>query len=193
MLVRTLRNPLPPQASRPFPGHAGTLRYAGLAALAIAMLVGLLNIAAAEAGDSPDRQGVAMRMETVPAGVADGAQGRGVLKVMNDSGKVIALRLIGPEYSDSRTILVPAWQDAVVFGLAPGAWTAKYCTGSEWRPDERRFAITIACAELDKTIQYTETVADETLRYDAAVVRFGPSPRESPAAHQIMEEEFAAD
>ena len=154
ILEWTPRHLPPPLASRPFLRHAGTLSYAGLAALAIAVVAGLLNMAVAEAGDSADRQGGAMRVETVPDGVADAAEGRGVLKVINDSGKTIALRLIGPEYSDSRTILVPAWQDAIVFGLSPGTWMAKYCTGSEWRPDERRFAITTACAELDRTIPY---------------------------------------
>jgi hypothetical protein len=157
------------------------------------VLAGLLNMAVAQAGDSPKRPGVAMRTETVLAGVADGAQGRGLLKAINDSGKDIALRLIGPEYSDSRTILVPAWHDAQVFGLAPGEWVVKYCTGSEWRPDERRFAGTTTCAELDQTIRYTETITNEELQYGAAVVRFGPSPRESPQAHPIAVEDFAAD
>jgi hypothetical protein len=161
--------------------------------LAIAVLVGLLQMSTVEAGDSADRHGVPMRMETAPAGVFDGAVGRGVLKVMNDSGKEIALRLIGPEYSDSRTILVPAWEDTRVFGLVPGKWTAKFCAGSGWRPDERRFATTSSCAELDDTIDYTETIADETLRYGVGVVRFGPAPREWPPAHKIAAEDFAAD
>ncbi|MGA2185078.1 MAG: hypothetical protein ABSH47_18825 [Bryobacteraceae bacterium] len=193
ILVRAPRHLPPPAESREFLGHAGTLPYAGLAALAIAVLAGLMNMAAGAAGDSADRRGVAMRVETVPGGVADAAEGRGVLKVINDSGKTIAFRLMGPAYSDSRTILVPAWQDAIVFGLSPGTWMAKYCTGSEWRPDERRFAIPTACAELDRTIPYTETIVDEILRYGAAVVRFGPSPGESPPAHQIAAEDFAAD
>jgi hypothetical protein len=177
----------------PFPRHAGTLRSAVLAALAVAVLAGLLNMAGGEAVDSPDRPGVAMRMETAPPEGADGALGRGVLKVINDSGKAIALRLIGPEYSDSRTILVPAWEDGRIFGLAPGTWVARYCTGSGWRPDERRFASIAGCAELDQTIDYTEVIAGETLHYGAAVIRFGPSPRESPPAHAIPAEEFTAD
>jgi hypothetical protein len=89
--------------------------------------------------------------------------------------------------------LIPAWQDGRVFGLAPGKWVAKYCTGSEWLPDSKRFAETTACAELDETIQYTEVVADESLQYGAAVVRFGPTPRESPPAHPIAAEDFVGD
>jgi hypothetical protein len=113
--------------------------------------------------------------------------------VINESGKDIALRLIGPEYSDSRTILVRAWKDGRVLGLTPGNWVAKYCMGSGWQPNARRFANTTACAEFDETIQYAEAIADETLRYEAAVVRFGPSGRETPPAHAITAEDFAAD
>jgi hypothetical protein len=169
------------------------LLYAGLAVLALAVLAVLLRMALAEGRESPDGAGVAMRVETAPGEVADPSQGRGVLKVINDSGKAIAVRLIGPEYSNSRTIFVPAWQDGRVFGLAPGTWAAKYCTGSGWQPDERRFAMTTSCAELDGTIQFQETFTDETLRYDAAVLRFGPSPRETPPAHPIPAEDFVAD
>jgi hypothetical protein len=159
----------------------------------MAVLAGLVNMAVAETGGSRDRPGVAMRVETAPDQDGAGTQGRGLLKVMNESGRALALRLIGPEYSDSRTVFVPAWDDGHVFGLTPGKWVVKYCTGSGWRPDERRFVITTACAELDWTIQYAEIMGDETLKYDAAIVRFGPSPRESPPAHPITAEDFAAD
>ncbi len=173
--------------------NAGTLPYAGLAALAIGVLAGLVNIAYARADDSADGSRLIVRTETIPAESSDGAVGRGVLKVINESGTEMALRLIGPEYSDSHTILVPAWRDGRVFGLAPGKWVVKYCKGSGWQPGARRFASTDGCAELDETIDYRETLADETMRYGAVVVRFGPSSNESPAAHAIAAEDFASD
>lgn len=178
---------------REFVGIAGTLLYAGLAVLAIGVLAALLPMTAVGAGGSSERPGVVMRTETAPGEIADGVLGRGELKVINDSGNAIAVRLIGPEFSNSRTVFVPAWEDGRVFGLAPGKWIAKYCTGSDWRPDERRFATTTSCAELDETIQYTESISDETLHYGAAVVRFGPSPGEIPSAHAIAAEDFVAD
>jgi hypothetical protein len=176
-----------------FRENTGALSYAGLAALVIAVLAGVLNTAVAEIGESPQRTGVVMRTESVPGGIAEGAVGRGLLKVMNDSGSAIALRLIGPQYGDSRTVLVPAWGDGRVFNLVPGTWTVKYCTGSQWRPEARRFEFTAACGELDQTIEYTETIEDEALKYGAAVVRFGLSPREMPPAHPITADNFAAD
>jgi hypothetical protein len=193
ILVRTSRSVRPPAVARRFQRYVKVLPYAGLAALAIAVLMGLLNLVDAEAGDSPAHPAVAMRTEAVLSDAADGAQGRGVLKVINESGKTIALRLIGPAYGDSRTILIPLWQDRRVLGLPPGSWKVRYCTGSGWQPDARRFIRPGGCAEFDESIQYSETIADETLWYSAAVMRFGPTPRESPAAHRISAEEFTAD
>jgi hypothetical protein len=181
---------------RPSPAgraHGSILPYAGLAALAIAVAAGLLNMAWAQPRDSSEHPGAAMRTEAMPVDAADSEQGRGVLKVMNDSGKAIALRLIGPEHSDSRTILIPAWEDRRVFRVPPGFWKARYCQGFGWQFDVQRFTTTGACGELDDTIRYSESVSDETLRYGAAVLRFGPTPRETPAAHPITVEEFAAD
>ena len=176
-----------------FRGNKGTLLYAVLAALVIAVLAGVLNTAVAEVGQAVERPGVAIRTESVPSGVGEGAVGRGVFKVINESGSTIVLRLVGPRFSDSRTVLVPAWKDGHAFGLVPGTWAVKYCAGSQWLPEIRRFAITRACGELDQTIDYTESIQDETLKYTAAVVRFGPAPREVPPAHPIAPEDFAGD
>ena len=173
--------------------NRGTFPYVGLTVLVIAVLAGVLSTAIAEVGQPARRPGVIVRTESAPGDLGDGALGRGVLKVMNDSGSAVAVRLIGPHYSDSRTFLIPVWRDKGVFGLVPGTWTIRYCTGSGWRPDIRRFEFTSACGELEQTIEYTEDIVNESLKYEAAIVRFGPSTREMPAAHPISADDFGGD
>jgi len=127
-----------------------------------------------------DPGGVAMREETDVSEGATAARGYGLLKLVNESGTEITFRLVGPEYRDSRTLEVPAWKDRVATGLAPGAWIVKYCANSQ-------------CAELSRPIDYEEIVPDGNLHYDAAVIRFGPSPSEWPAARPITHQDFSSD
>lgn len=193
VLVRANRKRRSRAVRKSIARKARGFRYVGLAAFMIAVAAGLLGLNYAQAGDSlPVRQGIAMRTDTMLSD-GDDAAAHGLLKVINDSGKAIALRLVGPEYSDSRTILIPAWEDRRAFGLLSGKWVAKYCTGSDWQPDAKRFSTANVCAEFDETLQYTEFVADETRHYSVAIVRFGPTPRESPPSHAITAEDFAAD
>ena len=150
----------------------------------LGVLAVLTNLAFVRHGDSSARgKGVAIRAETIPADPADDLLGHGTLKVMNESSRPIALRLIAPEFRDSRTLFVPAWEDRRVLRMAPGIWTVRYCMDGD-RAD---------CAELDQSIGYSDLVTDETLHYVAAVIRFGPSQRELPPGRRITREEFAAD
>ena len=127
-----------------------------------------------------EADGIAVRMDTLNDAGATEARGYGLMKIVNESGRPVAVRLVGPVYRDSRTILVPSWQDRVVTGLEPGVWTAKYCVGSD-------------CRELSHPINYEETVPDGNLHYTTAVIRFGPSPAHWPAARHISVDDFNAD
>jgi len=146
----------------------------------LAVLAGLWEMSGGVGGSNAERDGIAVRMDTLNVAGATEARGYGLMKIVNESGRPIAMRLVGPVYRDSRTVLVPSWQDKVVTGLEPGAWTAKYCVGSD-------------CGELRHAIDYQETVPDGNLHYTTAVLRFGPSPAEWPAARRISVEDFNAD
>jgi len=146
----------------------------------VAALAWVWDIGGGIAGSSATSDRVAVRMETLSAEGATEARGYGVMKIVNESGRPVTIRLVGPVYRDSRTVLVPSWQDKVVTGLEPGEWTAKYCVGSE-------------CGELTHPINYEETVPDGNLHYTTAVIRFGPSPAEWPGARRISMEDFNAD
>jgi len=146
----------------------------------VLIMAGLWEIAG-DIGESDfDRGGIAVRMDTLNVEGATEARGYGLMKIINESGRPLAIRLVGPEYRDSRTLLVPSWQDKVVTGLEPGAWTAKYCAGYD-------------CGELSRPIDYAEIIPDGNLHYTTAVIRFGPSPAEWPAARHISVEDFNAD
>ena len=145
----------------------------------LAAVAGLWDIAGG-AGSNADGDRIAVRMDTLNVAGATEARGYGLMKIVNESGRPMAIRLVGPVYRDSRTVLVPSWQDKVVRGLEPGAWTVKYCADSD-------------CGELSHPVDYEETVPDGNLHYTTAVIRFGPSPAEWPAARRISLEDFNAD
>jgi len=144
------------------------------------IVTGLWSMTGGDRGSTAEGDGITIRMDTLNISGATEARGYGLMKIVNESGRTIAIRLIGPVYRDSRTVLVPSWQDKVVTGLEPGAWTAKYCVGSD-------------CRELSRPIDYQETVPDGNLHYTAAVIRFGPSPAEWPTARRISPEDFNTD
>ena len=143
----------------------------------LAAMAGLWDMSGGTGESNADGDRIAVRMDTLDLAGATEARGYGLMKIINESGRPIAIRLVGPVYRDSRTVLVPSWQDKVVTGLEPGAWTAKYCVGSD-------------CGELSHPIHYEETVPDGNLHYTTAVIRFAPSPAEWPAARRISIEDF---
>lgn len=171
----------------------GLTAYAVIAALNVAALAGVMQFTGLPS-PGEQRPGPAMRTENLPLATAlDGLAGHGVLKVVNESSREIVLRLIGPEFRDSQTVVVPPWRDGRVFGIPPGVWKARLCTGSGWRTELGRFESDARCSELDDSMCFSEKFADEMLQRNAAVIRFGPSPQERPASHPILMEEFAEE
>jgi len=154
--------------------------YVLVAIVLLVVVAGLAEVTGVAGESTPKGDGVAVRMDTLALAGATEARGYGRMKIINDSGRTVSIRLIGPQYRDSQTLLVPSWQDRVVTGLAPGEWTVKYCVGDD-------------CRELIHPIKYEETIPDGNLHYTAAVIRFGPSPAGWPAGHRIGAEDFNAD
>ncbi len=163
-----------------------------LAGLLVAA-VSLVSLAFAAPAESWDRQSFATRTETATGDAADAASGRGRMKVVNDTGEAIAVRLVGPTAADTQTTLVAPWSEKTFDQLAAGRWTARYCLGREWQPELNRFDSTRECDELRDRAVFDERIEDGNLAYTVAVLRFGPTPREWPEADRITQADFDGD
>jgi hypothetical protein len=162
-------------------------------AVMLTALFSLASLASAGPPVSGRSQSYASRTETVPDGPAEAAQGRGRLKVINDSGRAIAFRLVGPTAGDTQTALIAPWTEHVFGELAGGRWMARYCLGEHWQPEVERFASTGECDEVTDPLVFMDGIDNGRLRYFVSVMRFGPSPREWPSTVRITPDDFAGD
>ncbi len=169
------------------------LRWAVALAAVLVSAMSMVSLAFAAPADSWERQSFATRTETAAGDAAEAAQGRGRIKVINDTGHAIAFRLVGPSAADTQTALLPPWTEKVFDELASGTWTARYCLGRDWQPELNRFAATGECDELGDRVVLDERIEDGKLLYTVAALRFGASAREWPAADRIPPSDFDGD
>ena len=143
--------------------------------------------------EKPGEPIVLLRPDTVPEDIAMITRVSGLLTARGE-GRAPSLKLLAvmilwanlhASFAIGLILMLPfgieaAWEDRRVVGLVPGVWTVRYCVDS-------------GCGELNESIRYSEEIEDENLQYRVALIRFGPAPRERPAAHPITREEFAAE